>query len=219
MLQRVSPARPQSRISHSTPTRASSLIVDRITDAISGPVAVSRALHPEIRKQLLNLPGSSELPCVRGRTVIPDPLDITLVAGFPNYLGVFDDARGDRTILLTGRWSALRSVPEGVTEIALEDPAPGDVTARALADARYLVKRLRQVKGVQLAIRPQSPVVVALLPFSFGRGDVEVPGVTPLEGDFAEFPGGARIEIPFDDTGFDVTRYAAELEQVISEEA
>lgn len=167
----------------------------------------------------MSLPGSVELPCVRGRTVTPAFLDAALVAGYPNYLGVFDDARGERTILLTGRWSALRAVPDGVTKIAIEDPAPESVAATALAGARYLVKRLRQMKGVQVAIRPQCPVVVALLPFSFKPGDLELPGVTPMESDFPESPGGVRIEVPYDDAGFDVTRYAAELERIIVEEA
>ena len=180
---------------------------------------MSRALHPEIKGHLLGLPNSTELPCVRGRTVVPKSFDDTIVVGHPNYLGVFDDARGERTIAVTGRWSALRPVPDGITVVAMEDAASTDVATQALADVRRLAKRLRQRKGVQVAIRPRSPVIVMLLPFSVEENDLGMPGVTSLNGDFPEYPGGVRIEIPLDAAGFDLTRYAAGLEQVIMEEA
>ncbi len=194
-------------------------MIERLSEAIAGPLGVSRALHPDIKAELLSLPDSRELPCVRGRTVVPGSFDGTVVVGYPNHLGVFDDAQGERTIALTGRWSALRPVPEGVTVIALEDAVPGDVAARSLADVRRLAKRLRQLKGVQVAIRPKSPVIVVLLPFSASADDLGTPGVTALNGDFPEYPGGIRIEIPVDAAGFDLTRYAAGLERAIMEEA
>jgi hypothetical protein len=180
---------------------------------------VSRALHPDLKAQLLELQDSAELPCVRGRTVVPESFDGTVVVGHPNYVGVFDDARGERMIAFTGRWSALRPVPDGIMVIALEDATPRDVAARALADVRRLAKRLRQRKGVHVAIRPQSPVIVMLLPFSVGADDLAASGVTALNGDFPEYPGGVRIEIPFDAPWFDLNRYAAGLERIFMEEA
>lgn len=180
---------------------------------------MSRALQPDVKEQLLGLPDSRELPCIRGRTVVPDACHDTLVVGYPNHLGVFDDTRASRTIALTGRWSALQAAPTGATIIALEEASPGHVAASALADLRRLAKRLRQLKGVQVAIRPRSPVLIVLLPFSIAADDFASPGVTTLEGHFPEYPGGVRIEPPFDAAGFDVSRYAAGLEQVIMEEA
>jgi hypothetical protein len=176
-------------------------------------------LDPTIKERLLSLPDSKELPCVRGRTVVPDSCADTVIVGHPNYLGVFDDARGDRTIMLTGRWSGLRPAPGNRTVITLEETAPATVAAEALSDVRHLAKRLRQLRGVQLPIRPQSPVIVALLTFSSGTDARALPGLTTLEGDFPEYPGGIRIELPIDASGFDLTRYAASLERIIMEEA
>ncbi len=175
-------------------------------------------MQPDIKVQLLGLPGSRELPCISGHTVVPSSCDATLVVGHPNHLGVFDGARATRTIVLTGRWSALRPVPTGATVIPLEDSIPEHVAAIALAHVRQLAKRLRQLKGLQVAIRPRSPVLIVLLPFSSGVDGFTFPGVTTLESHFPEYPGGVRIEPPFDEAGFDVSRYAAGLEQVIMEE-
>ncbi|MFV9672943.1 MAG: hypothetical protein ACNYZH_06915, partial [Acidimicrobiia bacterium] len=177
------------------------------------------ALQPDVKVPLLGLPGSRELPCIRGRTVVPDSCDDTLVVGHPNHLGVFDDARATRTIVLTARWSALQPAPTGATVIPLEDPIPQHVAASALADVRRLAKHLRQLEGVQVAIRPRSPVLIVLLPSSSGIDDFAYPGVTTLKRNFPEYPGGVRIEPPFDAAGFDVNRYAAGLERVIMEEA
>ena len=160
-----------------------------------------------------------ELSCIRGRTVVPESFDGTVVVGYPNHFGVFDDARGERTIALMGRWSELHPVPDGVTANAFEDATTGAVARKALADARRLAKRLRQLKGVQLAIRLQSPVIVLLLPFALHENGLEMRGVTSLESNFPEYPGGVRIEIPLDAAGFDLNRYADGLERVIMEEA
>ena len=186
---------------------------------ISGPIGFSRALPPDIKTELLDRPGSRELPCLRGRTVVPASWRDTLVVGYPNYFGIFDEARADRTIVLTGRWSGLRPAPDATEVLAIEAASPGSIAARALADIRKLAKHLRQLKGVQLANRPHSPVIVVLLPFS-PRSDTRLlRGVTPLEGDFPEYPGGIRVELPLDVTGPDVSRYAASLERLITEEA
>ena len=100
-----------------------------------------------------------------------------------------------------------------------EETAAATVAAEALFDVRHLAKRLRQLRGVQLPIRPQSPIIVALLTFSSRSDARALPGLTTLEGDFPEYPGGIRIELPIDATGFDLTRYAASLERMIMEEA
>ena len=176
-------------------------------------------MQPTLKERLLSLPDSRGLPCVRGRTVVPESRADTVIVGYPNHLGVFDDARGDCTIVLTGRWSGLRPAPEDATVVALEETAPATVAAEALFDVRHLAKRLRQLRGVQLPIRPQSPIIVALLTFSSRSDARALPGLTTLEGDFPEYPGGIRIELPIDATGFDLTRYAASLERMIMEEA
>jgi hypothetical protein len=62
-------------------------------------------------------------------------------------------------------------------------------------------------------------VIVVLLPFSPGTYLQALLGVTALHGDFPEYPGGVRIELPVDAVGFDLTRYAANLERLIKEEA
>lgn len=195
------------------------MIVERIVEAATGGLAVSRALDPKLRGQLLARLGSWELPCVRGRTVVSDACDDTVVVGYPNYLGVFDRGGGSRTIMLTGAWSQLRPVPDGVTVVTIEEAVPGAIATNALGDVRRLAKGLRQVRGVQLAIRPQSPVIVALLPFSPGTRLLALPGVTALEGDFPEYPGGVRIEPSSDASSSVLTRYAADLERLIMEEA
>ncbi len=121
--------------------------------------------------------------------------------------------------MLTGAWSQLRPTPEGVTVVAIEEAVPGAVATNALGEVRQLAKRLRQLRGIQLAIRPQSPVIVALLPFSPGTRLLALPGVTSLEGDFPEYPGGVRIEPSPDASRSALTRYAADLERLIMEEA
>lgn len=121
--------------------------------------------------------------------------------------------------MLTGAWTQLRPVPEGVTVVAVEGAVPATVAQETLAEVRRLAKRLRQLRRVQVAIRLQSPVMVALLPFSPGTHLQALPGVTTLDRDFPEYPGGIRIEPPVDATGFDLTRYATDLERLIMEEA
>ncbi len=121
--------------------------------------------------------------------------------------------------MLTGAWTQLRPVPEGVSVVAVEGAVPGTVAQETLAEVRRLAKRLRQLRGVQVAIRPQSPVIVVLLPFSPGTYLQALPGVTALDRDFPEYPGGVRIELSVDAVGYDLNRYAANLERLIMEEA
>lgn len=180
---------------------------------------MSRALTPSLKESLLRRPGTRELPCIRGRTVVPEAVPDTLVAGYPNHLGVFDRAKGVRTILVTGVWSELRSLPNDVTVVAVEEPATRELSEVALDGTRWLAKRLRQIRGVQLAIKPQSPIIVALLPITPGAPVLTVAGVTALGDDFPEYAGGIRIEPPFNAGAFDLSRYAADLERSIVEEA
>ena len=132
---------------------------------------------------------------------------------------MFDPAKGVRTILVTGVWSELRSLPNDATAVAAEESATREQSEVALEGTRWLVKRLRQIRGVQLAIKPQSPIIVALLPTTPGAHVLAVAGVTALGDDFPEYAGGIRIEPPFNAGGFDLSRYAADLERFIVEEA
>ena len=193
-------------------------MIEQILDVTTGELAISHALEPDLKERLLRRAGTRELPCVRGRTVVPEAFANTVVAGYPNYLGVFDEITGARSILLTNTWSRLRPLPADTTAISIEEAATPLVASDALEEVRRLTKRLRQLKGVQLAIRPQSPIIVALLPFSPGLHALALPGVTALGDAFPEYPGGIRIEPPTDAAGFDLTRSAADLEQAIMEE-
>lgn len=195
------------------------MLVEQIVQIAAGGLAVSRALEPNLKRRLLALAGTRELPCVRGRTVVPDTCTDTVVVGHPNYLGVFDRVGEGHVIMLTGAWSNLLPAPEGTAVVAVEEPVPGTVAEEALREMRRLAKRLRQLPGVQLAIRPQSPVIVALLPFSPGARLLACPGLSALAGSFPEYPGGVRIERRADEAGSGFTRYAANLEGLIMEEA
>ena len=174
-----------------------------IAEAVSGkPFGFSRALAPEIRGELRNLPAAQELPAVRGRTVIPAEYGHPVVVGHPNYLGVFESDRPTPLVYLTGSWSALRPVPKGAATVVVSPSYPRNVATGALENARHLAKHVRQIPGAHLAFKPRSPILVLLLPRSL-----------------AEFPGGLRIELTPNVTAVDITRYAAILDQVISQEA
>ena len=194
-------------------------MIDQILETATGDLTVSRALAPSLKLLLLRRPGARELPCIRGRTVVPEYVPDTLVVGYPNHLGVFDRAVGTQTILLTGVWSALRPLPNDTSRVVVEEPVTRKAAEVALDGTRWLVKRLRQVRGVQLAIKPQSPVIVALLPTTPGSQTLALAGVTALGDDFPEYAAGIRIEPPFNAVGVDLSRYAADLERFIVEEA
>ncbi|MEA2023464.1 MAG: hypothetical protein U9N79_04130 [Actinomycetota bacterium] len=195
------------------------MTVECVIEASVDGRAISRALDPELRRRLLAEPGSRELPCVRGRTIVPDACVETVVVGYPNYLGVFDRLGANRTIVFTGAWSSLRPVPSNATVIAIEESVPRAVAEEALRQTRRLSKRLRQVRGVEVVIRSQSPVIVVLLPHSPGDRVLALAGVTTLGSDFPEYPGGVRIEPPLDAVRSGLARYAADLERFIMEEA
>ncbi len=195
------------------------MIVEGIIAASSGGMAISRALDPKLRCRLLEQAGARELPCVRGRTVVPDACNGTVIVGYPNYLGVFDRIGSNRTIAIVNAWSSLRPVPADATVMAIEETVPRATAEEALRQTRRLSKRLRQLRGVEVAIRSQGPVIVVLLPFFPGDRVLALPGVTALGSDFPEYPGGVRIEPPLDAVRSGLTRYAANLERVITEEA
>ena len=190
-----------------------------IAEAVAGkPFGFSRALAPEIRGELRDLPAAQELPAVRGRTVIPAEYGHSVVVGHPNYLGVFESDRSAPLIYLTGSWSELRPVPEGAATVVVSPSYPRYLAASALENARHLAKHVRQIPGVHLAFKPRSPILVLLLPSSLA-GNVLPDSMDALENVYPEFPGGLRIELTPDVTTVDITRYAAILEQVISQEA
>lgn len=197
-----------------------SLIADVVAACGAGPFGFSRALAPEIRHELRGLAAAHELPGIRGRTVIPAGYRHPVVVGHPNYLGAFERADKSSTplVCLTGAWSALRSVPEGAATVVAKPSYPRLIATRALENARYLAKLVRQIRGVHLAFKPRSPILVVLLPRSVPEYTLpETVGM--LDGVYPEFPGGLRIELTPDMTTVDITRYAAILEQVIGQEA
>jgi hypothetical protein len=192
--------------------------IEQVVALVDGPFCYSRALAPEIRRELSSRPGCEELPFVRGRTVIAEREARPIVLGHPNYLGVFEPPHDGPTILLTGRWSNLRPATPGASVVAME-PAIGRAAAdRSMDDARTLLKRLRQIRGAQPAWKPQSPVLIMLLPR--GVALFAEPQVIDTAGlSYPELPGGIRIEVVGDVSGADVTRYAATLERAIIQEA
>lgn len=195
-----------------------SLIVEAVDGYDGKPFGFSRALAPEIRCELRDLPAAQELPAVRGRTVIPADYEHPVVVGHPNYLGVFETDRSAPLVYLTGSWSALQPVPECAATVVVAPSHPLYLATSALENARHLAKRVRQIPGAHLAFRPRSPILVLLLPRSLA-GNVLPDTTDALEDLYPEFPGGLRIELTPDMTPVDITRYAAILEQVISQEA
>ena len=81
------------------------LIADAVRRLADGPFGFSRALAPEIRRELDDLPASYELPAVRGRTVVPAGYGHPVVIGHPNYLGQFESRIPDGSICLTGAFT------------------------------------------------------------------------------------------------------------------
>ena len=186
--------------------------------AAGGPFGFSRALAPDIREELRDLPSAQELPAVRGRTVIPDAYRYPVVVGHPNYLGVFELKCAAQLICLTGAWSVLQPVPEGATTVVVDPSHPFPLATSALENARALAKHVRQIPGVHLALKPRSPILVLLAPRSVS-GNALPETVDTLNGVYPELPGGLRVELTPDTTAIDITRYAAILEQIISQEA
>lgn len=184
------------------------------------PFGYSRALEPEIRRELRRLPAAQELPAIRGRTVIPADYRHPVVAGHPNYLGAFERVgeSSTRLICLTGAWSALQPVPEGAATVVAHPSHARQVATSALEDARRLGKLAKQIPGVHLAFKPKSPILILLLPRAVVSSALPETMIA-LDGEYPELPGGLRIELTPDVTTMGITRYAAIIEQVVSQEA
>ncbi len=192
--------------------------IERVVALVDGPFCYSRALAPEIRRELSSLPDCEELPFVRGQTVIAQSEVRPVVLGHPNHLGMFEPPHDGPTVVLTGRWSNLRPTMPGASIIAVEPAVGRGASERAMDDARTLLMRLRQIRGAQPAWKPQSPVLIMLLPRAVAPfAETHVIDTAGLS--YPELPGGIRIEVVGDVSGADVTRYAASLERVIIQEA
>ena len=93
------------------------------------------------------------------------------------------------------------------------------MAASALENARHLAKHVRQIRGVHLAFKPRSPILVLLLPRSLTgsrsarRRRASWRVCTPSS------PVVSGSSLTPDMTTVDITRYAAILEQIISQEA
>jgi len=192
--------------------------LERIAALLDGPFGYSRALAPDLRVGLRSLPGSMEMPFVRGRIVVPDDFERSVVVGSPNYLGVFEDQMYARAVYLTSRWSRLQSLPDDALTVAVEPSAVRHLATEALGRARLLAKRLRQLRGVQVVFKPQSPILIVLAPRVCRIVD-QPPGLSLLGGSYPELPGGFRIELPPDALPDELNRYAASLAQTIIQEA
>ncbi len=125
---------------------------------------------------------------------------------------------GHETILVAGRWNLLRPAAPSAT-LVVADGAVDRVSAeRSLDGARALLKRLRQIRGVQPAWKPQSPVLTMLLSRDVGP-ITGVDAIVTSVLDYPELSGGVRVEVTGAVSPADITRYAATLERAIIQEA
>ncbi len=194
------------------------MIGERVAALIDGPFCYSRALDPAIRVDLKNRPNAEELPFVRGQTVVVEGETRPVVLGHPNYLGMFEPQNDAETILVVGRWNLLRPAAPSATLVVVDEAVDRVSAERLLDGARALLKRLRQIRGVQPAWKPQSPVLTMLLPRDVGP-ITGVDAIVTSVLDYPELPGGVRIEVTGDVSTADITRYAATLERAIIQEA
>jgi hypothetical protein len=160
-------------------------------------VLVGRALDPALRADLAVSMDYEELPFVRGRTVVPPDLTASeaVIAGHPNFFGIFDLPAAPNWIGVTGPWSALVPTAKMTSEVMLAKPLDPAEAEASLTAVRDLAKRVAQVGGISVAFPPQSPVLVVLLSVDAGHiaSEMALPGCTPLTG-YEELPGGLRIE-------------------------
>lgn len=194
------------------------MIAECVDALVDGPFCYSRALAPEVRRSLSARLGAEELPFVRGETVIVENEPRPVVLGHPNYLGVFEPRHRGPTVLLAGRWSALRSTAPFASVIVTEPVVDRSTAERALEASRSLRKRLQQIRGVSSAWKPQSPHLVMLLP----RVPEPIPELAAFRSvalGYPELPGGVGIEVTDDASAADIARYAAILERAIIQEA
>jgi hypothetical protein len=197
---------------------------DAIVVASSGVarVLIARALHPALRSTARRaLPDLVELPHISGRTVIPGDVgdNDLVVLGRPNYLGGFDHlpVRGQHLVIADGAGMEIEDLPPGADIAVLGAVTAGPDAIRGRDQARLLVKRLRQVKGVTVAFMPSTPVAILLLAVDPSRvaAAFDSAAVRALPADYPEFPGGLRVVMPPDMAAAGEDAYAASLQDAI----
>lgn len=192
-------------------------LIEAVTDLEPERVLVGRALDPALRADLSESIEYEELPFVRGRTVVPADLTAgdVVIAGHPNFLGIFDLPAAPSWIGVTGRWSALVTTTGMTREVPLAKPLDLREAEAALAAVLGLVKQLNQLRGVTVAFAPMSPVAVVLLTADPARivSQMAMAGCTPLTG-YEELPGGLRIEPDKTDRGH-LDEYAVTLARAV----
>ena len=149
--------------------------------------------------------------------MVPTHYGRPVVVGHPNFFGMFEDLPLTHLVYVTGRWSNLRPLRPDATVVARDVSVPRNAAADSLERMRNLAKRLRQIPGVHLAFKPQSPILVLLVPRLEAVKDM--PGIEVVSGAYPELPGGIRIELDDDASGIDLNRYAGVFEETISREA
>lgn len=131
-----------------------------------------------------------------------------VIAGHPNFLGIFDLPEAPEWIAVTGRWSGLKDQTGAAMTVSMAEEVGCDIAEPLLASTVDLAKRLAQLRGVRIPFLPECPVLIALLPV-----DPRSMGGEPLTG-YAELPGGLRIELG---SGVDPVQYAAVLSQALDD--
>jgi hypothetical protein len=193
-------------------------LVATVTELEPERVLVGRALDPVLRADLAVSIDYEELPFVRGRTVIPADLTTgdLVIAGHPNFLGIFDLPAAPNWLGVTGRWSALVSTTGMIKGVPVATPVGLAEAEAALAAVLGLVKQLDQLRGVTVAFAPMSPVAVVLLTADPVRiaSQMAMSGCTPLTG-YDELPGGLRIEPGTAERGAGLEEYAATLAEAM----
>lgn len=166
---------------------------------------------------------TTELPHIAGRTVVPADVgeDALVVVGWPNHLGRFDPAEGPgrRFIVADGLGASLEPLPLAADSVTIERLVAGADARVGREQARLLVKRLRQLRGVRPAFMPVAPIAIILLPVDAVRvaETVSLPSVTALSTDYPEFPGGLRVVMPPQMAREELEAYAATLQTAIEQ--
>ncbi len=193
-------------------------LVATVTELEPERVLVGRALDPVLRADLAVSIDYEELPFVRGRTVVPADLTTgdLVIAGHPNFLGIFDLPIAPNWVGVTGPWSALVSTTGMIREVPLATPVGLAEAEAALTAMLGLVKQLDQLRGVTVAFAPMSPVAVVLLTADPVRiaSQMAMTGCAPLTG-YDELPGGLRIEPGTAERGGRFEEYAATLAEAM----
>jgi len=191
------------------------MILDLVREAVGNRrVLWSRGLPMTVAEDLRS--GGTEvveIPVVGCAAAPPDarPGEV-LVGGHPNELGGFDTpGAGDAILLVDEALGPLRAVPGGVSALHLSWLGEWDDPGGATAAARRLARSVEQLRGVRVACRVVTPLVVVLLPVAPDGVSGAVPLPTEALRDRPELPGGIRVRVP-DGVDRDTIRaYAAAL--------